>query len=692
MGLDISKTDNKVTLVDNNKSITVTDNNKDISINVTQPITSTAEVSTAGPRGATGDTGPSGPSGSAATSGPDTSVQFRDGITTSGSSDFTFIKATGGVTATSFSGSFSGSGADLINIPASGITGLNLSRIASGNATASISPDKGFIVNTNTQITGSLVVSGSGLSVYGGGIAINDISGSPNPDISLLEYSNNQFRMQSNIGTFFIAGQSNAVSIPDQVVSMYGRGLFVKCIHDGPYKHHFVVNRSGSYSNYQNVSSLIVSGSDHHSTNWYPAMIGMHVVKPYYPLDVSGSTRIMGDLIIAQGGHITASANISSSGFVSASSFWAPPGVINQLTASYAISASVEITKEVSSSYADTASFAQSGTGIFSGSFSGSYEGSGTGLTGIPASGITGLNLSRIASGSATASISPDKGFIINTDTQITGSVIISGSQGLSIIGGGLLIDDIVGGADFTLIENTPNGFVMSTSGGIGTFLTVGPSNMVTMPNQRIRMEGRGVHIQGTWDSAGQYSHLVVNRSGSHAGYDPENVSSLVVSGAASTLSDWEPAFVGINVVSPQYQLDVNGNTRIIGNLIVSASGHITASGNISSSGTYYGDGSNLTGISAFPFTGSAEISGSLSVDGTSRTLFTSCSLVYSGSNVTQVTQSFTAGTTQITNILYSGSFADGNPLSVAITGSDGVNKLYTLTYSASLVTEILVT
>ena len=29
MGLDISKTDNKVILVDNNKSITVTDNNKE---------------------------------------------------------------------------------------------------------------------------------------------------------------------------------------------------------------------------------------------------------------------------------------------------------------------------------------------------------------------------------------------------------------------------------------------------------------------------------------------------------------------------------------------------------------------------------------------------------------------------------------------------------------------------------------
>jgi len=81
----------------------------------------------------------------------------------------------------------------------------------------------------------------------------------------------------------------------------------------------------------------------------------------------------------------------------------------------------------------------------------------------------------------------------------------------------------------------------------------------------------------------------------------------------------------------------------------------------------------------------------SFDVNGSSRTLFTTASLVYSGSNVTQVTQSYEAGTTQKTSILYSGSFSDGNPLSVTVSGSDGVNKVYTLEYSASLVTQITV-
>ena len=42
------------------------------------------------------------------------------------------------------------------------------------------------------------------------------------------------------------------------------------------------------------------------------------------------------------------------------------------ISASYAVSASVEIIKELSSSFADTASFAQGGEGLFSGTFSGS--------------------------------------------------------------------------------------------------------------------------------------------------------------------------------------------------------------------------------------------------------------------------------------------------------------------------------
>jgi len=81
-------------------------------------------------------------------------------------------------------GSFSGSGANLYDIPASGIVGLNLSQISSGSVSASVSPAYGFAVNGLSAGTGSSHVimyntaSGqfffTGSSAIGGGNASND--------------------------------------------------------------------------------------------------------------------------------------------------------------------------------------------------------------------------------------------------------------------------------------------------------------------------------------------------------------------------------------------------------------------------------------------------------------------------------------------------------------------------------------
>ena len=158
----------------------------------------------------------------------------------------------------------------------------------------------------------------------------------------------------------------------------------------------------------------------------------------------------------------------------------------------------------------------------------------------------------------------------------------------------------------------------------------------------------------------------------------------LQKSGSGDIVDGTGSIFIPPNAVSASYA-----------DFAVSASHEIIKE--VSSSHANFADTASLaysanTASYVNPLNQNVQITGSLSIDGSSRTLFTSCSIAYSGSNVTQVTQSFESGNTQITNILYSGSFADGNPLSVAVTGSDGVSKLYTLTYSASLVTEILVT
>ncbi len=110
----------------------------------------------------------------------------------------------------------------------------------------------------------------------------------------------------------------------------------------------------------------------------------------------------------------------------------------NIATASYAI-------------FAQTAGFAEGGSGTFTGAFSGSFQGNGSGLTNISASSIVGLNLSRIASGSATASISPNFGLVVNTNTSITGSLnlYVTGSQGTFF-----LIKDITTNKDYVKVNN----------------------------------------------------------------------------------------------------------------------------------------------------------------------------------------------------------------------------------------------
>jgi hypothetical protein len=57
--------------------------------------------------------------------------------------------------------SYSGSGERLFNIPISALKDLDLSRIKSGSVTASISPDKGFVVNTFSTFSGSMIITAS---------------------------------------------------------------------------------------------------------------------------------------------------------------------------------------------------------------------------------------------------------------------------------------------------------------------------------------------------------------------------------------------------------------------------------------------------------------------------------------------------------------------------------------------------
>ncbi len=373
---------------------------------------------------------------------------------------------------------------------------------------------------------------------------------------------------------------------------------------------------------------------------------------------------------------------ISSSGDLTdgTGSLFIPP---NAISASYATSASYEIIKEVSSSFADTASY-----------------------------------------------VNP-----LQQNVELTGSLNISGSVDISLPEGSAFTIhepdiDQQNRFDFNFIQGNPILEISSrsTSGSI-----------------HLRQDDTGAGL--LFDSLGKIKYITggttygVNLTTS--GFSPNTPNQLNL---GNFNRRWKDFYInnGDKIsfgVSDSSDVDLvslrhttNKNTLVMSgssDVILDVKGSISASGNISGSDLYVRDGrfsrdgfaaevEIIASETAGGIVGTntsdnlilrrfnipkltleenlnlshqkTKISGSLSVDGTSRTLFTSCSMVYSGSNVTQVTQSYEAGTQQITNILYSGSFEDGNPLSISVTGSDGINKLYSMTYSEGNITQILVT
>ena len=95
------------------------------------------------------------------------------------------------------------------------------------------------------------------------------------------------------------------------------------------------------------------------------------------------------------------------------------------------------------------------------GSFTGSYTGDGAGLYNIPASGIVGLNLSQISSGSVSASISPNSGLQVNTNvtaTSFTGSLFGTASWAENAITASYVLNAV--SSSFALTASYLSGYV----------------------------------------------------------------------------------------------------------------------------------------------------------------------------------------------------------------------------------------
>jgi hypothetical protein len=203
----------------------------------------------------------------------------------------------------------------------------------------------------------------------------------------------------------------------------------------------------------------------------------------------------------------------------------------------------------------------------------------------------SGSIISKITSGSVTASVDPAYGFKVNSKATISGSTLISGSLivtgSFSALSNGTQVNFNGDPFSMTRLGNTLN--IYAANGASSNYSTISSnSNLLFIGNM------------------GQYIALP----------------SSIYNG------------VGINTTTPQALLDVNGSGRYTGGLTVTGSlnvsGSITTTGTITAqtlvvqtitSSTVYSSGSNIFGNSLAntqTFTGSVGITGSLSVIGPS--------------------------------------------------------------------------
>ena len=382
---------------------------------------------------------------------------------------------------------------------------------------------------------------------------------------------------------------------------------------------------------------------------------------------------------------------VSSSGDITdgTGSLFIPP---NAISAAYATSASYEINYETSSSYAETASLALELDSEKRANVKG-YVYIAHGTTLHPGVGTSALYLGTTNSGMDLVRLN-DSSLVLGGVTQNYGWRIFGIKHGLQ------------GSTYTTEIDNLIATGSIKVSGSIDINLQSGSAFTIT--ENDVDQENRLIFEYDQGDptliiagrSAESSLHLKYNLTGDGLKLTNQGLITRNISGVEYGLR------LNSNAFQPETgnQLDLGYYNDRWKTLYLYTGNKISWGSTLNTDNVAL---VNLTGTNTLQVTGSSDISldvkgdisasgaiisGSLLVDGTTRTLYTSASFVYSGSSVTQVTQSFESGKQQITNISYTGSVEDGNPLEISVTGSDNIKKLYTIEYSGSNITQILVT
>ena len=123
-------------------------------------------------------------------------------ISTSSVDINTSLNLEGWITASSYSGSFVGDGSELINIPPEALTPEAQSKIFDGSVSASISEEGGFVVNTSASISGGIFATGeiSGGFISGDGTGLFNVPAEALGDIDRLKSGSVQAVISPNLG------------------------------------------------------------------------------------------------------------------------------------------------------------------------------------------------------------------------------------------------------------------------------------------------------------------------------------------------------------------------------------------------------------------------------------------------------------------------------------------------------------
>ena len=254
--------------------------------------------------------------------------------------------------------------------------------------------------------------------------------------------------------------------------------------------------------------------------------------------------------------------------------------VTDSLVSSSIISSSVN--SKLNSLQSSTSSLNSFTSSYSTGSFTGSFIGDGSNLYNIPATGVTGLQLDKIASGAVTASVSSN-GFNVNSNVAITGSIVASGT---SLVSGSSQVN-ITGTTGYSTFSSSISTSIGSLSSSVAT-TTVGTKNRVDSIEAKTgsyATTGSNTFI-GTENITGNLTVTgsVIISSGSavyNSSLNLTDTSSLTLN-SGSNLYVYDSGIIsGTFKGSVTGSLGVNGNVSITGSIVASGTSLVSGSSQI---------------------------------------------------------------------------------------------------------------